>query len=170
MVDTKRPYSQGWFSSGIARSASTMRMPPGFHRSCPPWPRAVIVTDGERRHALADQLTPISIEVAAIADVRLESGPNSHPTGLVGHTVTAAHDRRRHGRLSRSGSVLGEARADGSTSSGGRRACRGSVDWMIPGVTARHSDSGLACAPAWSGRCLSWWRDFTPSLRNALRK
>jgi sarcosine oxidase, subunit alpha len=60
-----------------------------------PGRRAVIVTDGERGHALANQLATISIEVAAIADVRLESGPNPPATGLVGHTVTAAHGRRR---------------------------------------------------------------------------
>jgi hypothetical protein len=29
---------------------------------------------------------------------------------------------------------------------------------------------GSALASGWSTCCLSWWRDFTPSLRNALRR
>jgi hypothetical protein len=28
----------------------------------------------------------------------------------------------------------------------------------------------VAVVPGWSRCCLSWWRDFTPSLRNALRR
>jgi hypothetical protein len=30
--------------------------------------------------------------------------------------------------------------------------------------------AGSALASGWSTCCLSWWRDFTPSLRNALRR
>jgi hypothetical protein len=30
--------------------------------------------------------------------------------------------------------------------------------------------AGLVCAPGWSTCCVSWWRDLTPSLRNALRR
>ena len=30
--------------------------------------------------------------------------------------------------------------------------------------------AGSACTPGWSRCCLSWWRDLTPSLRNALRR
>ena len=57
---------------------------------------------------------------------------------------------------------------------------RESVAWHGFGAPAArrqpHSEAPVllaarsALASGWSTCCLSWWRDFTPSLRNALRR
>ena len=60
------------------------------------------------------------------------------------------------GHCSVGGSVIGELH------------CADRAD--LPGLDQDSRAAGLVCAFAWSKCCWSWWRDLTPSLRNALRR
>lgn len=59
-------------------------------------------------------------------------------------------------------------------STGGARASTPAIErWVMKGVFDAGHDSRAAsvlCAPDWSRCGSSWWRDLTPSLRNALRR
>jgi len=71
-------------------------------------------------------------------------------------------------RCKRGTEVVDQIREAGGRHRKGVAVHRASDEAVVDGQCSRAT--GSACASGWSRCCLSWWRDLTPSLRNALRR